>query len=53
MNKAINDEHDFRAAGTGVRKRKFNPVSGLFASLCARHEIVHKVVDMNSWEGYK
>ncbi|CAO3622041.1 unnamed protein product [Mucor hiemalis] len=50
---AIAYEHDFRAAGTGVRRKKQKPVTGLFASLCARREIVHKVADMNSGEGLK
>lgn len=50
---ALERENNFKAAGTGKRKHNQYPVTGLFACVCPRHEIVRKLADMDSSEGFK
>ncbi|CAO3618661.1 unnamed protein product [Mucor hiemalis] len=50
---ALESENHFKAAGAGTKKSNQYPVTGLFACVCPRHEIVRKLADMDTGEGFK
>lgn len=49
---ALKRESSFKAAGTDKKKNNQYPVTGLFACVCPRHEIVRKLADMSTNERY-
>ncbi|CAO3632165.1 unnamed protein product [Mucor hiemalis] len=48
---AVAGENHFRAADTSEARNKRYPITGLFACVCSRHEIVGKLADMFRAEG--